>query len=281
MSPIHDQTYRHYEGRRLPLGRGWTVIVRAGLRTLLSRKVFIALLLFAWAPFIVRTVQIYALTMYPQAGAIIPVDVRMFQSFVETQGLFVFFITVYAGAGLIANDRRANALQVYLSKPLLRMEYIGGKLGILLTFLLGVTVLPAVLLIVMQIVISGSFTWIRGNAYVFPAVVLASLVRVFVSAFTILALSSISKSARYVAILYTGVIFFSDAVYGVLRLVTGSTRVGWVSIGANMDVLSDAIFRSTPRYETPVLVSLIVIAGLLAVSISVLERRVRGVEVVA
>ena len=34
-------------------------------------------------------------------------------------------------AGLIANDRRANALQIYLSKPLMRMEYIGGKLGIL------------------------------------------------------------------------------------------------------------------------------------------------------
>jgi len=280
MSPIHDQTYRHYEGRRLPLGRGWTVIVRAGLRTLLTRKVFIGLVLMAWAPFIVRTVQIYALTMYPQAGSVIPVNARMFQSFVETQGLFVFFITIYAGAGLIANDRRANALQVYLSKPLLRMEYIGGKLGVLLTFLLGVTVVPGLLLIIMQIVISGSFVWVRQNAFVIPAVVLASLIQVFVSAFTMLALSSLSKSARYVAILYTGVIFFSDAVYGVLRLVTGSTRVGWVSIGANIQVVTDAIFKSEPRYETPVLVSLIVIAGLLAVSISVLERRVRGVEVV-
>ena len=40
------------------------------------------------------------------------------------------------------------------------------------------------------------------------------------------------------------------------------------------------VFRQPPRYETPVLVSILVLAGLLAVSISVLERRVRGVEIV-
>jgi hypothetical protein len=35
-----------------------------------------------------------------------------------------------------------------------------------------------------------------------------------------------------------------------------------------------------PRYATPWQVSLLVILGLIVVSISVLERRVRGVEVV-
>ena len=52
-----------------------------------------------------------------------------FRQFLEQQEIFVFFVTVYVGAGLIANDRRANALQIYLSKPLTRAEYIFGKLG--------------------------------------------------------------------------------------------------------------------------------------------------------
>ena len=42
----------------------------------------------------------------------------------------------------------------------------------------------------------------------------------------------------------------------------------------------DVIFRLQPRYATPWPVSLIVILGLIALSISVLERRVRGVEMV-
>ena len=50
-----------------------------------------------------------------------------FRQFLEQQEIFVFFVTVYVGAGLIANDRRANALQIYLSKPLTRAEYIAAS----------------------------------------------------------------------------------------------------------------------------------------------------------
>jgi Sec-independent protein secretion pathway component TatC len=67
----------------------------------------------------------------------------------------------------------------------------------------------------------------------------------------------------------------------VLRLVTGSSRVAWVSVTANLNQVSDLIFRQPLRYETPVVVSILVLAGLVAVSISVLERRVKGVEVVS
>ena len=65
-----------------------------------------------------------------------------YRSFLEQQSTFVFFVTVYVGAGLIANDRRANALQIYLSKPLTRGEYILGKFAILFAFLAARDVLP-------------------------------------------------------------------------------------------------------------------------------------------
>jgi ABC-type transport system involved in multi-copper enzyme maturation permease subunit len=218
--------------------------------------------------------------MYPQAGQMLPVDLTLFQDFLEQQGVFFFIIAIYVGAGAIASDRRANALQIYLSKPLMRMEYIGGKLAVLMTFLLLVTLVPALLLLVVQIGFAG-FDFLRSNAYVIPAIILASFARVIVASFTMLALSSLSKSTRYVAVLYTGVVFFTEAMYGVLFLVTGSSRVAWVSVTANLDQLSDLIFRQTPRYETPTVVSALVLLALVAVSMSVLERRVKGVEVVS
>ena len=281
MSPIHDQSYRRYQGSRQPLGQAWLTIMWTGIRGMLSKKAFVALHVVAWAPFIVRVVQMYFVTNYPQAAGLVPVDARMFHAFIDQQAVFVFFVTIYAGAGLIANDRRANALQIYLSKPLMRIEYIGGKLGVLLFYLVSVTLLPSLLLLLMQILFSGSFDFIRANLFLIPAVTLASLLRVFVSAFTMLALSALSKSSRYVAILYAGAIFFSEALFGVLRIILGSTRVAWISITGNIDQVTDAIFRATPRYETPVIVSIVVLAGLIALSISVLERRVKGVEVVS
>lgn len=281
MTPIHDQSYRHYEGTRFPLGRRWAVIMWAGIRGMLSRKAFIALLIASWTPFVFRAVQVYLVTNYPQFSGLVPIDAPMFRTFLEQQGVFVFFVTIYTGAGAVANDRRANALQIYLSKPLMRIEYIGGKLGMLAFYLLGVTLVPAFLLLLLQILFSGSFDFLHKNLFLIPALMLASLLRVFVAAFTMLALSSLSKSSRYVAIMYAGAVFFTDALYGVLRLITGSTRVAWVSISGNIEQVTDAIFRITPRYATPVVVSLLVLLALMALSISVLERRVRGVEVVA
>ena len=123
--PIHDQSYRHYGGGRAMPGRSWTVIAWAGIRSFIRKRAFMGLLLFALAPFVVRAVQLWISSNYPQAAVLAP-TAETFREFLEQQDFFVFVITIYVGAGLIANDRRANALQIYLSKPLTRAEYVFG-----------------------------------------------------------------------------------------------------------------------------------------------------------
>jgi ABC-type transport system involved in multi-copper enzyme maturation permease subunit len=278
--PIHDQSYRHYGGKRASLGRSWTVIAQAGIMTMLRKRAFIGLLLFAWLPFVVRAVQIYIASTYPQTETFLAPDAKMFRDFLEQQAFFVFVMTIYVGAGLIANDRRANALQIYLSKPLLRAEYIAGKAAVLFTFLMLVTWLPAILLLFLQVMFKGSFEFLRTNLYLFPAITVAGLLQALLATFTMLALSSLSKSSRYVGILYAGIIFFTAAIFGVLYGITGSSSVSWISPVSSIAQVVDVIFRLPPRHATPWQVSLIVVIALIAVSISVLERRVRGVEVV-
>ena len=56
--------------------------------------------------------------------------------------------------------------------------------------------------------------------------------------------------------------------------------MSWISFVDDLAQVVDVIFRLKPRYATPWPVSLLVILGLVVVSVSVLERRVRGVEVV-
>ena len=136
------------------------------------------------------------------------------------------------------------------------------------------------LLLVLKVVFDGNFTFLKNNLFLVPAITIGSLIQVTLASFTMLALSSLSKSARYVGILYVGITFFTLAIYGVLYAITGSSRVSWISIGANVSQVVDVIFRLKPRYATPWEVSLLVIIGLVVLSISVLERRVRGVEVV-
>jgi len=231
-------------------------------------------------PFFARVLQIYASANLPQAS-FLTLTPETFREFLDFQGIAVFFITVYVGSGLIANDRRANALQIYLSKPLTRMEYVIGKLAVLMTFLLFVTWIPGLLLLLVQVVFAGSFSFLIDNLYLFPAITLVAFIQTSVAAVSMLALSSLSNSSRYVGILYTSLIFFSQALFGVLQFVTGGSSIAWVSVQADLNQMARAIFRQPLQYDTPWPIALLVLALLIGFSAFVLEKRVRAVEVVA
>lgn len=277
--PIHDQSYRRYGGTKQSHGQTWWVIARAGLMERLRERKFLGLLLFAWLPFLVRAVQMYVAANVPQASFLEPTP-QTFREFLDQQSIFVFFITIYVGSGLIANDRRANALQIYLSKPLTRVDYITGKLVTLLIFLAGVTWVPAILLLLLQMLFAGNFTFLRANLFLFPAITVFAAIQVLWSAFTMLALSSLSKNRRFVAMMYAGIIFFTAAMYQALRGITGTRTWAFISPEDVLDVIAAVIFRSPGTPSIPMPAALLVVAVLIGASVWILERRIRGVEVV-
>ena len=278
--PIHDQGYQRYAGSRARTGAAWQVIAKAGLRSVLVERKFLGLLLVAWLPFLVRAVQVYIAANFQQASFLAPKG-ETFREFLETQSVFVFFITIYVGSGLIAADRRANALQLYLAKPLSRWEYVAGKLAVLFTLLLFVTFVPALALLLVQIGFAGSLTFVRQNLYLLPAITLYSLAEVLLASSTMLALSSLSKSSRFVGVLYAGLIFFTAALFNAVRGITGKAWLVWLSPSDVMEQLGDVIFRLPPRFDMPGWLAAVVVLVLIGGSALVLERRVRAVEVVS
>jgi ABC-2 type transport system permease protein len=277
--PIHDQGYRRYEGRRGVRG-GWWVIARSALASGIRQRQVIALLLLAWTPFLVRGVLIYAEANIPQAASVLKTTPQTFREFLDWQDVFVFFVTILIGAPLIADDRRANALQIYLSKPLTRVEYVVGKLAVLGIVLAFITWVPAILLLMLQVLFAGSTEFLRANAFVIPAITLVSLVQILVSALSMLALSSLSSSRRFVAMMYAGIFFFTKAMKQALDRITATESWTWLSPGDTVDVLADAMFRVAAPRALPVPAAAAAVVVLLLLSIVVLERRVRGVEVV-
>ncbi len=277
--PIHDQGYRRYIGSRDAIGRSWQVMTRAGVMSMVSKRAFIGVMLMAWTGFVVRAVQIYVSATFTQAAFLAPKG-ETFREFLDQQGVFVFFVTIWVGAGLIANDRRANALQLYLSKPMTSAEYIAGKLAILFIFLVGVTFLPAMMLLLTQAMFAGSLTFIRNNLYLFPAITLFSLAQVLLASTTMLALSSLSKSSRFVGVMYAGLFFFTTALFNALRGITGRSSFAWLSPSASLEQLGDLIFRLEPRYQVSPAIAALAVIVMIAGSIVILMRRVRGVEIV-
>jgi len=276
--PIHDQGYRRYSGARILRARSWFVIARAGIIERLRERRFLALLLVAWLLFVVRAVQIYFGTTFVRASFFAPSE-ETFHGFLTQQRLFVFFITIYAGAGLIASDRQANALQLYLSKPITRHDYIVGKLATLAAFLIAVTWVPAMMLLMLQVLFSGSLEFVSTHPRLVPAITITAALQVALASMMMLALSSLSRSRRFAAMLYALVTIFAGTIERVLQTATGAA--GWVLVSPQntLLVITDALFGIEP--EIPVTIALIAIVTLMAVCVAVLERRVRAVDVVA
>ena len=147
--------------------------------------------------------------------------------------------------------------------------------------MLAVTLLPALLLLILQIVFAGSLTFLRANIFLLPAITLFSLIQALLSAFAILALSSLTNSRRFVSIMYAGVVFFTAAMYQALRGITTSRRWAVISPSEMLDVIANAIFRGRADPAVPVYVAVIVVFAIIGIAILILERRIRAVEVVA
>lgn len=280
--PIHRERYRRREGEVEGRSRGWVVIAANGLRSLVRKRAFLFLMILAWIPVVVRGVQIWAAANVPGMSQIglLAISPSMFRDFLNQQEPLVFFLTVYVGSGLIADDIRANALQLYLSRPITRTQYLAGKAAVLMTALAAVTWLPGMLLLFLVPTFAGSMAFVREHLTLVPSISAYSLVQITLSSFLILALSSLSKSRWFVAVMYAGLAFFSHAIFGVLSAALPGSGFSWVSIFANVNQVGDVLFRMSPRYDTHPLISAFAICLIIFGSAIVLSRRIRAIEVV-
>lgn len=281
--PIYEQSYRRYEARRpLRRTRFWP-ITREALKLILSRKAFLVLWMFAWVPFVFRVIQVWVVTQFPQIDRVLPADGRLFGEFLNQQGVFTLLLSVFGGAGLVANDLRTGAILVYLSRPLTRRDYVLGKIGVLLALNLSVTLLPGLLLYAVALGLAPA-QFARGSmAWIAPAIVLQSLVVALSLSLVALAVSSLSKSARVAGLGFFGLLVGLGVVQTVLRAFDRRPEPALLSLQANLEAVARALFGIAEREAAAAMpwtypaAALLVFAG---ISLAVLRRRVRAVEIV-
>ena len=280
--PIYDLGYRHWTGSWTSHPYRWWVITRRGVSLLAKNKRFVALMILSGIPFLVRAVMIYASTITGKNIPLLRIDAKFFEDFISQQmQFFGLFIAIFAGAGLIANDLKANALQIYLSKPITRQDYLLGKLGILLFFLALPTLVPGLLLFLIAILFKSDVEFLRTLFWVPASIVAYSIIIMLTFALIMLALSSLSRSSRFAGISFIAVFFFSQILYGILNSILRTTRVAWVSLSNNLVQVGDLLFGRDPRYVSHGSVSVLVLAILACGSVWVILRRIQAVEVVS
>ena len=279
--PIYEQSYRKHDARApLRKARFWP-ITREALRLILLRRAFLVLIGVSLLPFIVRAVQIYVVTRFPEAGKVLPVDGRLFGEFLNQQIAMTIILSVFGGAGLIANDLRTGAILVYLSRPLTRRDYVLGKLGVLLGLNLAVTLAPALALYGIGAAVAPAEYMRWERAWIGPAIVLHGLLIASVVSLLALAVSSLSRSARIAGLGFVLLFVGLEVVRGVLGAMTRRPEAHILSLQNDLRIVGNRLFGITDRVASvPTFYPVLVLALVVIACLVVLRLRVRAVEIV-
>ena len=282
--PIHTQDYRHWEGTLIPRNHTrWWVIAKAELKILAKRK--IVRLIVAVPPVIyilVHAILIYLLNQFETID-FLKIDAAFFKNFLFKMpflsGFLVALISIFGGAGLIADDLKSNALSLYLSKPISWLDYLIGKFIVIGTLLVCVTLIPGLLLFLEHILLSDS-TFFKEHYWAVFSIIIYSVIITVITSLLMLFFSSLTTNSRYATIGFCAVWFGLSVIARILNDVFSISSVSIVSIWANYDRLGTALFGVETNYDIHWIWTMLVLSALAAACVFVLRLRIRAVHIV-
>lgn len=276
--PIYDLSYRPYSGGFSSHQWRWWTITKAGLAEVLSKKLFLIFLFVGTVPAIARGVMIWF--THQSADAFTSIDAGFFRSYLSWQSPFLMLIGIWPGALLIAGDLKTNAIQLYLARPLTRPSYVMGKLGIIVGIGALLLTAPALLLFLMEVGLSADTTFLTRFYWIpFALLGYSAMVLVGLSIFA-LAVSSITRSGRYAGLLFFALIFFSQPAAFMFGLMTSSSSCMVLSMAGLVDQIGMIFFGGPSEFGDLRVPALFVYAAVIGLSVWILKRRVKAVDIV-
>jgi ABC-2 type transport system permease protein len=245
--PIFDQGYKHWSGELSGHTWRWLAITRHGIRTGSKSKILRMVLIAAWVPALVLVFLLCIWGRIEQKSSIVASFIQVinmllpgvgsepkhyrvdvwrlcYSYFLRIELFFSMILVLMVGPSLISQDRRFNALPLYFSRPLRRIDYFIGKLGTIVAFLGMVMIVPAVVAYVFGLLFSLDITILRDTFGILLSSIAYGLIISVCTGLLVLALSALSRNSRYVALLWLGIWFLGGIVSTVLQNVDSQQR---------------------------------------------------------
>jgi len=160
---VYKRTYKVYEGPLTPAWSRFSILTRYSVSSLFDSRLFTGYTVLCLVPTLALIVFIYV-THLPALQASLklqPDELPAFDQFWFTWALpanvgLSFFMVAWVAPTLIIKDFSNQAIQLYLSRPLARMEYLLGKIAVLAGLLSCITWVPSLILFGLQAQMEGN-----------------------------------------------------------------------------------------------------------------------------
>jgi ABC-2 type transport system permease protein len=246
--PIFDQGYQHWSGDLSSHAWRWLAITRRGVQTALQGRLVRIALILASLPALVLLAVLCLWGLIERQSALIdtikpfltsllgrpilagPREYRVeiwtlsFHYFLSWELWFSMVLVLLVGPNLISQDLRYNAMPLYFSRPLRRMDYFVGKLGVIVTLLSAVMIAPCLIAYVLGLLFSLDITIVRDTSRILLAGITYGLVIALSAGMLMLALSSLSRNSRYVALFWMAIWILTAIVSVVLMQIEHEQR---------------------------------------------------------
>lgn len=133
----------------------------------------------------------------------------LFDWFLKAELWCTFILTMTIGPDLISQDLRFNAMPLYFSKPIRRVDYFLGKLGVIGVLVGAIMIAPIALAYFCGLLFSFHYTVIRDTAPLFFGAMVYGVVVVASVGALMLAISSLSRNSHIVGAMFAGFVFVS------------------------------------------------------------------------
>jgi len=144
---VYDLGYKPYEGEHLGRSGSRWAIVADGLRRVLGLRRKARTKIFPWG---LMTIALFPAVVFIGIGVIggerITDDFFSHPQYFELTGPIALVFVALASAELLIPDRSEGTLQVYASRPLTNLDYLGSKAAALVALVASFMMLPQLML---------------------------------------------------------------------------------------------------------------------------------------
>lgn len=242
MSTLFDQSYQPWTGSLRPHAFRIPVIAWTGIRTVMKRHP-VALLVLCGLCLLLDMLLMIGVLMQP-------LDPTMVVLTIFSLSLFTayLFVVPFLCSGLVANDLRHNALLMYFSKSIFRVDYFVGKLVVPCVFVVPLILVPPM---IAAVFILQPHMASVPNDYVmklFLALIPASVVGAVPPVAVTMAFSSCTRRGWLGGVGWCILFLLLATVSGIL---VGAAKLHWgqfLSFSDNVSHVARAILPESPKF---------------------------------
>lgn len=289
----------HYHGWQGQLRSPWfgcVAIVRVALLQILRRKAYWAVLALGCLHFLLCWALIYVDTQLAGFGRFRGEVLALFDfvvhptpdresgyvEFMWRQSVVVMILLAFSGSLLVGSDFQLNSLPFYLSRRIDRRHYIAGKLLAVSTLIGLITVLPALLLFIEYGMFTSSLDYWKENWRIPLSVLGYGLVLCTVMSTLVVTLSAYLQKMAPIAITWSTLFVMLGSMASQLRKLWENPYWTLLDPWRDMRLVGRLCFGTFKNEADRTLAwwALLILTGVCSLSLTLLVRRVRAVEIV-